>query len=92
MKYVTLKRWCPTARLNHQTPKISAVKTDKESTYTCSDTRMRASGRGTRLYMNNQDESPAALGVSHCPAAMVLRCADFNTNRDGHLKHRLRHM
>jgi len=32
--------------------------------------------------MNNQDESPAALGVSHCPAAMVLRCANFNTNRD----------
>jgi len=32
--------------------------------------------------MNNQDESPAALGVSHCPAAMVLRCSDFNTNRD----------
>jgi hypothetical protein len=32
--------------------------------------------------MNNQDESPAALGVSHCPAAMLLRCADFNTHRD----------
>jgi len=50
--------------------------------YNRSDTRMRASCGGTRLYTNNQDESPAALGVSHCPAAMVLSCADINTNRD----------
>jgi hypothetical protein len=54
--------------------------------YTRSDTRMRASFRRTCLYMNNRDESPAALGVSHCPTALVLRCVDAKTRLAGIVK------
>lgn len=61
--------------------------------YSDSDTRTQAPCSRTCLYRHNRDESPVALGVSHCGTAVVLGAADTRVLLTGtgkpcfHLKH-----